>query len=1315
MHISVVNAPSTLDIAVRRAGGADDVTLHLSSPELSVGDVAAAIGLPRRTLDVDGRVVDGTVAVAAAGLRRGSVVGSPGDAAVAPAVAVLRWIAGVDAGSSAALAAGRHVLGRAAAADIRCRDPRVAPFAAVVEVAADGAVTVTPMVAGPVALAPARWRLGGGVFEVTAPPSVRVVPTGPGHPGDWTVPLARPPRPASPPRPGGIRPPASTDALAARIPTSGLATTLLTLAGGVVAAVAFGQPAFLLLGGTASLAAVGAWIAQRRRGRRTAKTARRRDRADRARFEGEVEQHRDQAAAWLRARAVELPDAVARATTHDARLWERRRPHDDAFEVVLGLATVPWAMPVDAHAVAVGLENVPVTFRLEPGVVVGVIGPIDAARAVARAFVVQLAVTMGPADLGVSVVADDAPTAWAWTAWLPHAVDLCEPTSDRPRLVVVDAVDALASRPSPVRVALASSAGVVVGSRGESLPACCTHLVEVDSDARGRLVDLGTGAVVDDVLGAGVSAATATAAARALARFDDPELARPDARLPARVDLLDLLGSDALDPVSVVARWQAGDAGVRTPLAVAADGVVEIDLVEHGPHALLAGTTGAGKSELLRTLVAGLAVRASPADVTFVLVDYKGGSAFDACAGLPHVVGVVTDLDERLAERALRSLRAELRRRERVLRAAGAVDIDAYRRATRGAEPMPRLVVVIDEFAGLASELPDFLASLVGVAQRGRSLGVHLVLATQRPAGVVSDEIRANTNLRIALRVQDGSDSVDVIGTDDAARLARDRPGRAMVRLGAGELVPVQIASVGSRMTTSRGPAVVITAVGAPLPPSTANGPRTLEALVAAVRRAADMAGLASPRRPWLDPLPAELDLDGLPPGTVALADDPDGPAQLAVEWDRHGGHLLLYGAPGSGTTTALISIALAIAGRLAPDSLHVYAVDMAAGGLQPLADLPHCGGVVRATERERLVRLVRRLRCDLDRRRAAACTNGPDIVLLVDGLEALRARFDDPAGYEVLDALDAVIQEGPDVGIRMVASADRAATVPAALLAAVGDRWLFRLADPADARSFGLTAARVTGLPPGRAVMVGRGLELHVARPASVAAAVTAIDSQWSGGGGPVPIGVLPAAVRAASLPLPSTAGRPWSLPIGISDADLQPAPLVLHGGDHVLVTGRARTGRSSALAVIADTIRRAMPDAVIGAVAFRPSSLRDLADVVATDAGELGRMAEASVVLVDDAELVTDDGTLAAVLSGADRHVVAAVHPDVFRSSYGHWAHAVRRSRLGVVLQPDVDVDGDLLGTVLPRRQVVPVRPGCGYLVVDGRAELVQLAHVA
>ena len=184
-----------------------------------------------------------------------------------------------------------------------------------------------------------------------------------------------------------------------------------------------------------------------------------------------------------------------------------------------------------------------------------------------------------------------------------------------------------------------------------------------------------------------------------------------------------------------------------------------------------------------------------------MLVDFKGGSAFDECAKLPHTVGMVTDLDEHLAERALRCLEAELQHRERTLRDAGATDLPDYLRKGLP-EPMPRLLVIIDEFATLKAELPEFIDALVGVAQRGRSLGVHLLLATQRPQGAISDNIRANTNMRIALRMQDANDSKDVIDVADAAAIPRTAPGRAYVRLGPGEVVAIQ-----SALSTARAPA----------------------------------------------------------------------------------------------------------------------------------------------------------------------------------------------------------------------------------------------------------------------------------------------------------------------------------------------------------------------------------------------------------------------------------------------------------------------------------------------------------------------------
>jgi S-DNA-T family DNA segregation ATPase FtsK/SpoIIIE len=535
--------------------------------------------------------------------------------------------------------------------------------------------------------------------------------------------------------------------------------------------------------------------------------------------------------------------------------------------------------------------------------------------------------------------------------------------------------------------------------------------------------------------------------ARALAPLREPRHDPEDAALPASARLMEVLGLEFPTAAAIAAGWAAAPGGrTSIPIGAGLDGPFLVDLCRDGPHGLIAGTTGAGKSELLQSLVASLAVANPPDALTFVLVDYKGGSAFAACADLPHCVGLVTDLDGHLVTRALTSLGAELRRRERLLAQVGAKDLEDYHRAPGRpracAAPvrLPRLVIVIDEFASLARELPEFVSGLVGLAQRGRSLGVHLVLATQRPGGAVSPEIRANTNLRIALRMTDAAESLDVIDAPDAAWISRAVPGRALARLGHGSLVPFQGGRVSGRSrpapsTAGQAARTSGTAVGddefpesprvtdspwaslgAPLderPRPTAfdgGAPSDLALVVEQIRTAAGLLDGPRPCAPWLPPLPSRITLDALlsrssgpepgaeprrtAAGSVArrsthggtrpapiplgLSDFPDAQEQRLYQVDLTSpGHLMIVGSARSGRSTVLRTFAGALAARVSVSDAHVYGIDCGNNALRALTALPHTGAVVGADEPDRVERLLRRLRGEIASRQQAFASRG--------------------------------------------------------------------------------------------------------------------------------------------------------------------------------------------------------------------------------------------------------------------------------------------------------------------------------------------------
>jgi S-DNA-T family DNA segregation ATPase FtsK/SpoIIIE len=786
-----------------------------------------------------------------------------------------------------------------------------------------------------------------------------------------------------------------------------------------------------------------------------------------------------------------------------------------------------------------------------------------------------------------------------------------------------------------------------------------------------------------------------------------------------------------------------------------------VDLVRDGPHCLVGGTTGSGKSELLRTLVAGLAVSADPDHLTFVLIDYKGGASFDECSRLPHAVGLVTDLDAQLGERALRCLEAELRYRERLLREAGALDLPDYlrrqARARGGAagggleRPLPRLVVVIDEFATMVKELPDFIDSLVGIAQRGRSLGVHLILATQKPSGAVNDNIRTNTRLRIALRVEDKQDSLDVIDVPDAAAIVRR--GRACVRRGPGDVALIQTAlvtGVSGDESTARvdvAPFRFGPTARPPAPPRSADPSRRsdLGRLVDAVGAAFAALGADPPRRPWPEPLPTHLDLDTVCPrqpaaataslpATVpfALADDPEAQDQYPRGWEPGRGNMLVYGVVGSGATTTLAAIAMVLARTCSADRVHLHVLDFGAGELQPLARLPHTGAVVGATERERQMRLVQYLRTELDRRkelRGPARSDEPALVVLIDNYGAFTADFEAAAGNEVLEAFMRVYADGPEVGIHMVVSADRTGAVPGALTTLTQQKLLLRLSDPNDYGVFGVRPRQVPAFHPGRGVLAETAQVLQVARPVPGLAEAVDDVATWQPRPArpPVAIGVLPDDVSVVDLVgRAQIDGTRWFVPVGVGESDLATAGLTFYEGDHALVAGPARSGKSTVLVSLARVVKSSSPEVMTIGVALRRSPLRDSPDLdrLVTTPAELAEALQGvdgdhrpQLILIDDADSVDDEnGALASLLARGrpDVHIVASGRSDALRSLYGHWIQIIGRSRLGLLLRPDPDLDGTLLSTNLPRRQRVAPRAGRGYLVdSSGRVELVQAAR--
>lgn len=1066
------------------------------------------------------------------------------------------------------------------------------------------------------------------------------------------------------------------------------------------------------------------------------------------------------------------------------------------------------------------IAEVPVALRPLVDGAVGVAGARHHALEVARSLVLQAAALHSPAEVSVASFASTTSARdWDYLKWLPHVNSSHSPLTAEHLAATAPACMALADQledliesrshldkdtqpPSFVFVIVEGDAPidrsrlVDLAERGQGkgiavlwvaegqprLPAVCSSYVVVEGD--GTVGYVRQSETVTPVRLESCDLVTAGRAARLLSPVVDAGVPNEDdSDLPSAVSFVTLSGPDlASTPHAVIERWSesrsiltgpfAGEpsrrpASLRALIGQSAQGAFSVDLRSEGPHALVGGTTGAGKSELLQAWILGMAAAHSPQRVTFLLVDYKGGSAFRECASLPHTLGdVVTDLSPHLVRRALISLSAELRYREHLLATYKAKDLVELERRGEVNTP-PSLVIVVDEFAALVQEVPDFVDGMVNVAQRGRSLGLHLILATQRPAGVIKDNLRANTNLRLALRMADEADSEDVLGSKEAALFDPSIPGRAMSKSGPGRLTAFQTGYAGGWTSDTPPPPKIgiatlvfggITEWTYEEPRAVAEnpGPTDIKRLVTSIKDAAAVAQLPAPRIPWLPALKDVYDLASLPTrrtddelsiGTIDLPDRQEQPT-FAFRPDQDG-NLAIFGVSGSGKSAALRTLAVAAGYTIKGGPCQVYGLDFGNRGLDPLKVLPHVGTIVSGADHERVARLITYLedlvkrRSDAwaavnagtigDYRRLAQKPQEPRIIVLIDGASSLKQNYEVSSRFVWLDRLAAVAGAGRPLGIHVILSVDQKSGLPSALSPVVQTKVVLRMSTD-DCLALGVPGDVFSDeTPPGRGLIGKDEVQFAVLSgspdPTVQAAALTAFSAAARKAGVASAPKIESLAERVELRELPATIG---SKPVlGLASSSLAPHTFTPKGT--FVLTGPSGSGRTTALMTMCISTRRAMPLAdmhlftprassplvglgIWASVSIGPTAAVSRAQALTDEirAGAPGRNAVIVCERIDDLTGDAGEDELEALVKACIDHelfVISEADAQFYGPGFGLPARA-RTSRCGLVLHPEGSEGLQIFRVDLPDIDRRGMPPGRGYAVERGSVELVQVA---
>jgi S-DNA-T family DNA segregation ATPase FtsK/SpoIIIE len=1409
-----------------QAGREHDVEVT-AEPGSSVGSLLDALPFPvaGRTCFVGSQPLDPGGGIDAGPLLMGAQLtiggpGQPGPAEADPPVGVLRVVAGPDLGRAYPLPAGAHVIGRSQQAGVPVTDPMVSRAHATLHVTPDeisltdagssnGTLIAGTRISGtqPVP-AGAQVQTGDDVLEFTRlQGGLAAVPSGDGRlefdrafaPAP-TIPQTEVRLPAAPDGSSGLR--------------SMIAATAAPIVLGVVMALVLRQIYMLMFAAFAPASALGSYLMERRQRR-----------ARREGFEtakGEASERISQALDREQRLRQELaPDQVSIELTAAGAvrgLWPRNLDSADGLVLRVGTAdrSASIAVPGDPWPgfEPPTLRSVPVTVDLRATGVLGVVGRGGATEGFTNWLLAQLATLRSPDDLRLVVITPDDDPTLAWTRWLPHvdagegSAAACsigntaatrqarveelkelirtraEARAERGSItfdeeIVVVLQGALAFRKLPgMRELLREgfAVGVYCICVDTSDMNECRGVCELDGDRlrlRRQRSDHPEPARAE-----AMPAENAERLARALAPMRDRLTRRDDPNtIPYPVRFLDLLQIAEPTAGDVLAGWKkVTRPTLDVPLGADARGVVSVDLAGQGPHTMLAGATGAGKSILLQTLVTSLLLANRPDELSLVLVDFKGGSAFLPFEHCPHVVALIRSteddpakaFDEAAAARVLASIRAEVRRREAILaRFEGEIDVYWAERERRpDLPPLPRLVMIFDEFARAIEVSPDFPKELVNVAGKGRSLGMHLVLATQSMQAKLSAEMKNNISLRITLRQNERADSVEVLGVPDAVTIPGRLHGRGMILCTKDETrLPrtFQSGYLGNPPPTGAAPPARLRvldwpAVGMPRPRDKDDAVAVdtdQDLAIAAIVAAAAELALPPALRPLLPPLPATVALEELTelatlaaPATAlpfGLGDDPDAQQQPTAALDLAGTErLLIAGGPQSGRSTAVRALITSLAERFRPDQAHLYLIEERPAGLAEYQNLPHCGAVISPAEPDRVRRLVTWLGQEVRRRAVARhsldATPGPWILVIVDGWEGLENRGDGPFDETtVLATLREVIASGPPLGVHVVAVGGQQ-MLTSRLPDAFSRRVLLRFPNEATRRAHLASGSSSPPNLPGRAIEAGSRQHLQVAQSRRTAADLLVAEADDPAARAQ-PFPSLPARVGAADL-REALAPSPTWFPIGLGGADVTPIGLDLYDRDPnvLLISGPSGSGRSTSAATVVAGLRsvgvgvlvlasprsplaRLGPDGGIRVITKTAVGDAELREAVAGFDG--GRYA----VVVDDCEQLTLTASIidfvpaptlleeigdpaaagrgALVLCGDAGPIIDGARRSLARPVESAVANGTR-----IALAPTAAYAAKQLGIALERDQLLPAPPGRGYLATGRTVQVIQFA---